>query len=251
MQPLESEKRVIAAAEEHAATLDDNPNHTVAAAAMDVNGGVHVAVNAYHFTGGPCAELAVIALAATRNAGPLVAMAAAGDRGRGLIPPCGRCRQAMLDLHPDIVVAVPGDPDPEVFSVRDLLPHSYVFPDSTVTRVVRFNRRFVDEVTAGTKTTTVRWNDPIAVGPALLYFEDHPGPALHGEVLSVTAHPLRTLTPGDADLPPETDMTDYRAGLAATYPSMPEDAVVDVVRFRVTPNPAPQTPGRTRPRSHR
>ncbi|BCW35129.1 hypothetical protein StoSoilA2_11850 [Arthrobacter sp. StoSoilA2] len=85
IQPLDMERRVIEAAEVLARSLGSDPNHTVAAAAMDTNGRIHTAVNVHHFTGGPCAELVALGVAATVGAGPLVAMAAAGDGGRGLI----------------------------------------------------------------------------------------------------------------------------------------------------------------------
>ena len=87
MKLFDSERRVIEAAERLAASLGSDPNHTVAAAAMDTAGRIYEAVNVYHFTGGPCAELVVLGAAAAAAAGPLVTIAAAGDQGRGLIPP--------------------------------------------------------------------------------------------------------------------------------------------------------------------
>ncbi len=42
-------------------------NHTVAAAARGHDGRIITAVNAYHFTGGPCAELVVIGTAAPKG----------------------------------------------------------------------------------------------------------------------------------------------------------------------------------------
>ena len=56
MKLFESEMSVIAAAEHKAARLGSDPNHTVAAAAMDAAGTIHTGVNAHHFTGGPCAN---------------------------------------------------------------------------------------------------------------------------------------------------------------------------------------------------
>jgi cytidine deaminase len=56
---------------------------------------------------------------------------AAGDQGRGLIPPCGRCRQVLLDLHPDILVAVPTPTGPQLRPIRKLLPDAYFSPDAT------------------------------------------------------------------------------------------------------------------------
>lgn len=129
MDPFKSGRAVIEAAEALAGELGLNPNHTVAAAALDTAGRIHTAVNVYHFTGGPCAELVVLGVAAAAHAGPLVAMAAAGDGGRGIIPPCGRCRQVMLDLHPDLLVAVPTQEGPEMRAITTMLPEAYRVPD--------------------------------------------------------------------------------------------------------------------------
>ncbi|AZL06468.1 MAG: cytidine deaminase [Brevibacterium aurantiacum] len=107
MDLYDSELEVIDVAESLAATLGADENHTVAAAVMDTYGRIHTGVNVHHFTGGPCAELVAIGNAAAAGAGPLVTIAAAGDGGRGLLSPCGRCRQVILDLHPDALVAVP------------------------------------------------------------------------------------------------------------------------------------------------
>ena len=57
MDPFSSERRVIEAAEALARTLGDDPNHTVAAVALDSRGRIHTAVNVYHFTGGPVLSL--------------------------------------------------------------------------------------------------------------------------------------------------------------------------------------------------
>ncbi|GAB3264557.1 ASCH domain-containing protein [Arthrobacter pigmenti] len=234
MEPLESERRVISAAESLARTLGDNPNHTVAAAAMDTRGNIHTAVNVYHFTGGPCAELAVLGVAAASTAGPLLTMAAAGDGGRGLISPCGRCRQVMLDLQPDLLVAVPGDDGPVMRPVRQLLPDTYFFQDAAARRVVRFNKRYYEAVAAGQKTVTVRWDDPITIGPVTYVFEDHPqSPTLEGDVVAVDRYTLDTLTAEQAKMSSAADVTTLKAGLQSHYPNMPSDATVDVVTFTV------------------
>ena len=124
-----SEVRLIAAAEALARTLGADPDHTMAAAALDADGRIHTGVNVFHFTGGPCAELVALGAAAAAHAGPLVAMVAVGDGGRGVAPPCGRCRQVMLDLQPGIRVAVPGADGPEMVAIGDLLPVSYARPE--------------------------------------------------------------------------------------------------------------------------
>ncbi|HEY9357203.1 MAG TPA: ASCH domain-containing protein [Arthrobacter sp.] len=232
MDLFESERRVVAAAEEMAALLGTDTNHTVAAAAMDTLGRIHKAVNVYHFTGGPCAELVVMGVAAAANAGPLLTIAAAGDRGRGLIPPCGRCRQAILDLHPDVLVAVPGETGPHLQPIRKLLPHTYFFPDANARRVVRFNRRYYAAVASGTKTSTIRYDDPIVAGSALFVFEDdEQHRTLHGEVTGVERYRLDDITAEQARLAPDTTIEELRAGLRRHYPDMPATAEVDVVTF--------------------
>lgn len=236
MQPNRSEQQVIDAAEELAAALDDGFRHTVAAAAMDTFGRIHTGVNVYHFTGGPCAEVVAIGAAATAGAGPLITMAAAGDQGRNVLSPCGRCRQTMLDLHPDVMVAVPDDQGPQMVPVRALLPGAYEMHDAARRQVLRFAHRYYDAVRDGAKTATVRWNDPIPTGRVVMVFEDHPdGAVLHGDVTAVSRCRLADLTAESAGVGADTDMSAYRHGLRQHYPDMPDDAEVDVVRFTVDP----------------
>lgn len=116
---------LVQAASQVAATRSRGDNHTVAAAARDRDGRIVTAMNAYHFTGGPCAELVVIGAAAAQGAYDLVTMVAVGDHGRGVIPPCGRCRQMMLDYFPDIQVIVGAGERLRAVPVTDLLPESY------------------------------------------------------------------------------------------------------------------------------
>lgn len=242
MNLFDSEQRVVEAAERLAATLGTDPNHTVAAAVMDTSGRIHTAVNVYHFTGGPCAELVALGAAAATEAGPLLTIAAAGDQGRGLIPPCGRCRQALLDLHPDILVAVPTPTGPQLRPIRKLLPDTYFFPDANARRVVRFNKRYYDDVAAERKTVTVRYDDPISLGPALFVFEDdEESRTLTGIITTIERHPLDSLTAEQAKLPSDADITEFKSGLQKHYPGMPHDAQVDVVTFSLTSNDGPET----------
>lgn len=233
MEPLSSEYRVIEAAEELARTLGHDPNHTVAAATLDTTGRIHTAVNVYHFTGGPCAELVALGVAAAAQAGPLVAMAAAGDGSRGLIPPCGRCRQAMLDLHPDLLVAVPTDAGPRMRPIEKLLPDTYFSPDAQSTRVLRFNKRYYEPVLRGVKRSTVRWDEKPTVGAAILYFEEDERPPLKGEVLAVNRYAADELTPQRLRLSDGDTVERYLDVLRQHYPLMPRDASVDVVDFEL------------------
>lgn len=104
-------------------------NHTVAAAVRSVDGRVFTGVNVYHFTGGPCAEVVALGAAATQGAGELETIVAVGDRGRGVVPPCGRCRQVLLDYFPSIRVIVGPADAPRVVPVAELLPDTYVWAD--------------------------------------------------------------------------------------------------------------------------
>lgn len=98
--------------------------HSVAAAALDSEGCVVTGVNLYHFTGGPCAEMVAMANAAGRT---LVRIVAVGDNGRGVVAPCGRCRQIMLDLHPGIEVVLAD----RVVPIAELLPAAYRWSAAT------------------------------------------------------------------------------------------------------------------------
>lgn len=234
MDPFESEFRVIEAAEELAATLGAEKNHTVAAAAMDTNGVIHRAVNVYHFTGGPCAEFVVMGLAAATGAGPLVTMAAAGDDGRGLIAPCGRCRQAMLDIHPDIMVAVPADNGPQMRPIRKLLPDTYSFPDAESRRLLRFSKAYYADVANGTKVTTVRFDDPVALGPYIFVFEDDAEHrTLDGMVTKIKHYRLDQLTAEQAFLAPGESVEEFRRGLRARYSELSDEDEVGVVEFEL------------------
>ncbi len=113
---------LVAAAQTTIDAAGDGKLHTVAAAVRDTAGGVHTGINLFHFTGGPCAEMVALATATKTSSRPLSLIVAVGDAGRGVLAPCGRCRQVMLDLYPGIHVMLP---DSTAVSVADLLPESY------------------------------------------------------------------------------------------------------------------------------
>ncbi|MFC8570993.1 cytidine deaminase family protein [Streptomyces sp. NPDC057245] len=120
---------LVAAAAHVARTRCRGDNHTVAAAARARDGRIVTAVNAYHFTGGPCAELVVIGAAAARGAYDLVTVVAVGDRERGVVPPCGRCRQVLLDYFPGLEVIVGDGEGVRSVPVAELLPATYVWAE--------------------------------------------------------------------------------------------------------------------------
>jgi cytidine deaminase len=120
---------LIQAATHIAATRCQGDNHTMAAAARAQDGRIVTAVNAYHFTGGPCAELVVIGAAAAQGAYDLDTIVAIGDRDRGVVPPCGRCRQVLLDYFPNLKVIIGASDSLRTVSITDLLPESYIWAD--------------------------------------------------------------------------------------------------------------------------
>jgi cytidine deaminase len=194
-----NEQAVLDAATALAATMTGDPAHTVAAAAMDTTGRIHTAVNVHHFTGGPCAEIVVLGVAAAAGAGPLVTVAAAGDGGRGALAPCGRCRQVLLDLHPDCFVVVLTPDGPDQVPLRSLLPHAYTQPDADPERFLRFSPAYHDAIVAGRKQATTRFQDPARPGPTWLVFEDDDGyRRLPGVVDAIEHRTLATLTEDDA-----------------------------------------------------
>lgn len=127
IHPVDHE--LVQAAADVARTRCRGDNHTMAAAARTRDGGIVTAVNAYHFTGGPCAELVLIGAAAAQGAYELDTVVAVGDRDRGVVPPCGRCRQVLLDCFPALQVIVGEGDGLRTVLITDLLPASYVWAD--------------------------------------------------------------------------------------------------------------------------
>ena len=89
--------------------MSSGDSHTVACAVRDDRGVIHVAMNAYHFTGGLCAELAALEAAAAASAVTLRSILAVGPRGHEILAPFGRRRQVLLDTDPEVRVMLPGD----------------------------------------------------------------------------------------------------------------------------------------------
>ncbi|MEU7471298.1 cytidine deaminase [Streptomyces sp. NPDC044984] len=126
------DRELVEAAARVARTRCRGDNHTMAAAGRGRDGRIVTAVNAYHFTGGPCAELVLVGTAAAQGIYELETIVAVGDRDRGVVPPCGRCRQVLLDYFPGLKVVVGEGERLRAVAVTDLLPESYVWADHQV-----------------------------------------------------------------------------------------------------------------------
>ncbi len=96
--------------------------HTMGAAVRADDGRVFAAVNLYHFTGGPCAELVALGTARAQGARQITHIVAVGNHGRGPVGPCGRDRQILLDYHPGIRVILPTPDGVRSVAVEDLMP---------------------------------------------------------------------------------------------------------------------------------
>ena len=101
-------------------------------------------------------------------------------------------------------------------------------------QVIEFNPRHRAAVLNGSKTVTVRWNEAITVGAAWLAFDPAGREVLDGVVLNIERFPLNKLTAAAVRAPENTDMAEYVRQLRENYyPSMPADALLDVVQFRI------------------
>jgi cytidine deaminase len=117
-------------------------NHTVAAAVRSQTGKTFVALNVFHFTGGPCAELSVLGAAAAggvlaNDIDTIIAVCRREGNAFRVINPCGRCRQMLLDYNPDIKVIVLDAQGNELETrARDLMLYPYIWEDGNTGRPV-------------------------------------------------------------------------------------------------------------------
>lgn len=105
----------------------DGENHTVAASIYTAEGLVFTGMNLYHFTGGPCAEVVALSRLISDGGGAPVAVVAVGDSGRGVLAPCGRCRQVLADYCPDIRVILPAEGGLSAKPLSELIPYAYIW----------------------------------------------------------------------------------------------------------------------------
>ncbi|WP_351236355.1 ASCH domain-containing protein [Streptomyces sp. NPDC002133] len=97
---------------------------------------------------------------------------------------------------------------------------------------LRFWRGYLGAVRAGTKTTTVRFRDPVEAGPVSLVFDDEV--ILPGTVTQVVATRVADLTVEEALLDGFPDLATLHARLQWHYPEITQADEVCVVHFRVT-----------------
>src|SRR5699024_12386546 len=112
--------------------------------------------------------------------------------------------------------------------------HAYRAADAAAMRRLRLRARYFDAVGTGTKPLSVRWSESRRTGPALAYFEDTEHGTIPVVITSVTRTRLDALAAADLELTRPAGLQRYLANLRSHYPTMPEDATVEIVRFRRT-----------------
>lgn len=123
-----SEQNLVDTATSTINNIPPSDYHSVSSAALSSDGRIFTGVNVYHFNGGPCAELVVLGVAAAEGVENLTHIVAVGSNGRGVLNPCGRCRQVLCDLHPGIKVIVQEKEGRRVVvDSASLLPFSYAW----------------------------------------------------------------------------------------------------------------------------
>ena len=78
--------------------------HSHAAAVLTADGQTFLGVNIDHFSGGPCAEVVALGRMLTDTDSLPVTIVAVGRVDRGVVSPCGVCRQILHDWWPDVGV---------------------------------------------------------------------------------------------------------------------------------------------------
>ena len=97
--------------------------HSHAAAVLCADGQVFLGVNFYHFSGGPCAETVAFGRMLTDTDSPPTTVVAVARSGRGVVTPCGVCRQIMHDRWPGIGIIMTRDGGLSKVTLSELFPY--------------------------------------------------------------------------------------------------------------------------------
>ncbi|MGW3324176.1 ASCH domain-containing protein [Streptomyces virginiae] len=95
-----------------------------------------------------------------------------------------------------------------------------------------FHPDYLDAVRAGRKTTTVRFRDPVEVGPVSLVFESDEEVALPGVVTRLTETTVGGLTEADAHADGFRDLAELHDRLRYHYPDIGTADRITIVHFR-------------------
>ncbi|MEV7558385.1 ASCH domain-containing protein [Streptomyces sp. NPDC089795] len=95
-----------------------------------------------------------------------------------------------------------------------------------------FHPDYLDAVRTGRKTTTVRFRDPVEVGPVSLVFEADEEVALPGVVTRLTETTVGRLSEADAVADGFRDLAELHGRLRYHYPDIEPTDHITVVHFR-------------------
>jgi len=227
---------------------DEDGVHTMGAAVRDADGRAFAGVDLYHFTGGPCAELVALGAARAAGARKITTIVAVGNHGRGPVGPCGRDRQVLFDHHPGIRVLLPTEVGVKSVLIEDLMPLATRWTvgkgtqdHDPVLRVqereeqrLHFRGSHLAAVRDGSKRITMRFDDPLSVGPARLVFEvDDDEVTMAGRITSTVARAVHEVTDEEAREDGFPDAAGLLVGLRSYYPGLTADDQIVLVRFDV------------------
>ncbi|PZG09159.1 cytidine deaminase [Nonomuraea aridisoli] len=119
------------------ATIQDRyvqERHQIAAAILDDDGGIHLGLHVDAMVGraAVCAEAGALSAARLSTHAPLAAVAAVRypkprePAQARLVPPCGLCRELLLDHAPGLLAVVHDGTALVLTPMAELLPHKYV-----------------------------------------------------------------------------------------------------------------------------
>lgn len=100
-------------------------NFQVGAALLSESGRIYTGVNVENASYGAtiCAERSAISRAITEGERKFRAIAISGSENPAF--PCGICRQVLAEFAPDMEIIVRNGKELEVYSLEELLPHSF------------------------------------------------------------------------------------------------------------------------------
>ena len=98
--------------------------HHVAATVITASGAAYTAVHLESALGRAaiCAEAVAIGMAAAAEDDTEIIFSAAVNQRGEVIPPCGLCRELLLDFGPGSSIAVPAENGIEILTLAELVP---------------------------------------------------------------------------------------------------------------------------------
>ena len=230
------DRELVGAAAAHAKAVNDDGDHTVAAALRLQSGAVVLGVNTHHFLGGPCGEINALSnRAATHPNDPIVAVAAVYGPTGDLVAPCGKCRQVLFDIAPSIRCIVREANGLVARLVSDLLPNAFDWRAAGKPQRLYMWEGYERSIRDGSKRQTLRVDDPFRPGEALVVFEKESDGVvtIPAAIVSIRTAARADLTEQDAQRDGFADLEELHAALDQHYPGLRPEDPIDIVAFEL------------------